>query len=771
MSNEILLDSITCPITQEAMHEPVMAPDGHTYEKSAIIECLNRDGRSPMTRIAMNVSDLTVNASMRYLCDAYHTGRLSSIAIPSPSGLQLPKAPTVSTDNIKLNTTIEKTNENYCRLKFQVDSSSISHTDNNYLSQDVIIVIDRSGSMNTAVQAKDQDGNNMENGMSIQDIVNHAAKTVASTLDNNSRLAVVIFDNEIELLFNLLFMTDMNKITALDKIANIKPRAQTNIWGALEMAIDLLDSREDKTRNGAILMLTDGAPNISPARGEVETLKRLRINKNFTSPIYTFGFGYNLQKDLLYDLAKYANGGNGHIPDGGMIATVFCNFLGTILSTVVMNLQLHIKSENRLPKDLIMGDFAYYDNQDTGYRVYDIGTVQIEQARNIVINNSQNLDFEMFYTYKICGKPYESDIIQYNQNFSNSINTNKDVYVDMFRLKTVETLNEITNFGVLECDKVKLKLDNLINTISAFTETYDSNLLNGMVDNLKDQVTIAISNNIYYTKWGKFYIQQLMRSLNQEIKPNFKDQACKFGGKVFESIVDKSSDIFDTLPPPTPSLMSRNYSNPSAPYTGMSGQGPIVPQRLATLQTYNTPSNPCFDSNCLITMADGNKKKLNKLVKDDIIMSVDRNNNSTSAKVVCVLETIITKGILEMVDLNSGLYITPWHPIKDNGKWKFPIDIKEPIIRSCNSIISLVLDSNHIAFINDVECITLGHGFNDDILYHKYYGTNLVIDDLKKNIGWELGHIVVKDNCIIKNDNFEYKLISNSNNLNLVEAF
>jgi hypothetical protein len=30
-----------------------------------------------------------------------------------------------------------------------------------------------------------------------------------------------------------------------------------------------------------------------------------------------------------------------------------------------------------------------------------------------------------------------------------------------------------------------------------------------------------------------------------------------------------------------------------------------------------------------------------------------------------------------MVRINN-LIITPWHPIEHNGKWVFPIDIKEP---------------------------------------------------------------------------------------------
>ena len=70
--------------------------------------------------------------------------------------------------------------------------------------------------------------------MSIQDIVNHAAKTVAKTLDKNSRLAVIAFDNEIVVISELMFMTEMNKTTTLSNIDNIKPRYQTNIWGEIE---------------------------------------------------------------------------------------------------------------------------------------------------------------------------------------------------------------------------------------------------------------------------------------------------------------------------------------------------------------------------------------------------------------------------------------------------------------------------------------------------------------------------------------------------------
>ena len=85
---------------------------------------------------------------------------------------------------------------------------------------------------------------------------------------------------------------------------------------------------------------------------------------NFSTPIYTIGFGYALKPGLLYEMAREGNGNTGHIPDGGMIATVFNNFIGNILCTVAINVQLNIKLLNGVllgvdGEDPLMGDYIY----------------------------------------------------------------------------------------------------------------------------------------------------------------------------------------------------------------------------------------------------------------------------------------------------------------------------------------------------------------------------------------------------------------------------
>lgn len=50
----------------------------------------------------------------------------------------------------------------------------------------------------------------------------------------------------------------------------------------------------------------------------------------------------------------------------------------------------------------------------------------------------------------------------------------------------------------------------------------------------------------------------------------------------------------------------------------------------------------------------------------------------------------------------------------------------------CEEVYNFALDQGHTIWVNNVECVTLGHGFKDDIVRHAYYGTQRVIEDLAR---------------------------------------
>ena len=60
-----------CPITCDVMSDPVVAADGHTYERSAIAQWLTTRQTSPMTNAKLSSTLLTSNFALRSMIAEY----------------------------------------------------------------------------------------------------------------------------------------------------------------------------------------------------------------------------------------------------------------------------------------------------------------------------------------------------------------------------------------------------------------------------------------------------------------------------------------------------------------------------------------------------------------------------------------------------------------------------------------------------------------------------------------------------------------------------
>lgn len=60
-------DAHLCKISQEPMSDPVVAADGHTYERSLIEKWLRTNNTSPMTREPLSDHDLHPNLNLKSL--------------------------------------------------------------------------------------------------------------------------------------------------------------------------------------------------------------------------------------------------------------------------------------------------------------------------------------------------------------------------------------------------------------------------------------------------------------------------------------------------------------------------------------------------------------------------------------------------------------------------------------------------------------------------------------------------------------------------------
>lgn len=93
-----------CPISGLIMNDPVIDPEGNTYEKQYILEWLSRKQISPITRNLLNPSMLSPNRALKELINAYknRTETISTTATTTTS----PSTSSIPITSIRLNITI-----------------------------------------------------------------------------------------------------------------------------------------------------------------------------------------------------------------------------------------------------------------------------------------------------------------------------------------------------------------------------------------------------------------------------------------------------------------------------------------------------------------------------------------------------------------------------------------------------------------------------------------------------------------------------------------
>jgi hypothetical protein len=64
-------DSLICPITLELFRDPVLAQDGHTYERQAIVQWIEKNGRSPITDQQLSLEHLYSNHAIKKAIDYF----------------------------------------------------------------------------------------------------------------------------------------------------------------------------------------------------------------------------------------------------------------------------------------------------------------------------------------------------------------------------------------------------------------------------------------------------------------------------------------------------------------------------------------------------------------------------------------------------------------------------------------------------------------------------------------------------------------------------
>jgi hypothetical protein len=720
-----------CPITQNIMNEPVIDNEGNSYDKKAIEKWLENKNTSPITRNHLCLTYLKTNRSLKDAIEQY-------IKISPPTDIIMYDDNDILIDDeniISMN--ISSYNKSIDEILVKISIDPIKGIQP--INMDIVIVVDVSGSMNSPATVE-QNGFQINVGFTLLDITKHAIKTIIETMNCGDRISIIAFSDTSTVICKLMPITKFNKEYIKSLITNLKAYGCTNLWAGINCGLkEFIKDSYNNSHVSSLLIMTDGIPSshLLPPRGILNSIihSLSKMKDEYIIPtIYTFGFGYSIDTKLLVDIATLGNGTFSFIPDSGFVGTVIIHALANISTICGSKAKLTLKPMNGA---IIKHIYGYDDN------VIPIDTIHYGQSKDIVIlieiNNSEN------YILDVC-----FDYISYNNNLVN--------------IQGYAEIKNKTYNVTFEKSIMRLEFVELIKSILLNYPNYKSNELiknyickynseDPIITDLKDQVTLAISNDTFYKRWGNNYLYSLLFAHIQQKCNNFKDKSIlSYGGELFIKQRDIIDEIYSNMSPPIPSINVLNSDNCIA-----------IPQNnlneINFGNIFNNCNNGCFHEYSEVLMADGKIKKCSEIIKGDIVSTF----NNNIALVICVIKIKCNENICEMVKFDKGLMITPYHPIKNNNNWVFPLNFGLVKEYNCEYMYNYILNTTHTIIINDIVCVTLGHGFTDnDVIKHHYYGTELVINDLKKMRRYNEGCINFQSDCIIRDNNGLIKCFDNT---------
>jgi len=614
----------------------------------------------------------------------------------------------------------------------------------------IVLVIDVSGSMGDSVTA----GNNEQTGLNILHIVKHAVNTIKEVCGEHDRLGIVKFNDRAQLVMDMNNMDEPGKRLVDETLAKLSPGGSTNIWGAVHLAFETIQKDPSATaRNSFVLLLTDGVPNVDPPNGltHINALREYKTQiGSLPGTLCTFGFGYNLESVLLRDLSNFAGGMYSFIPDAGMVGTAFINSISNIMCSAIRDVSVKFETgpDVQIVPDPQLSEEGHIIATD-GCSV-ERTSVQAGQSYDVikriaVPKSRQSADaplVEVSLSYLFVGQENRELKTKPVVTLSRADEaTNYELMANLWRLRTVALLKE-THTALLRSHPGS-GANPIVERISAFAielqdfieenrgELFQHNLMERLRDlneDIEGQVKEACTRQDYWSKWGRHYLPSLTRAHDLQQSNNFKDPGIQhYGGVLFNSVRDFADEAFSRLPPPQGNPVKVSSSSSS------SVQRSAAPAAPVNMAAFNNRDAGCVHGDCAVQMADGKLKKAKYLVRGDKL--------SNGSIVSGVMKTICYNNEANLCQIKE-LLVTPYHPIKHNGKWTFPNDIISPQAVPCEALYSFLLLGNNGRFcqslkVSGLECIALGHGIeNDPVASHPFFGTAKVVNSLEIAKDW-----------------------------------
>ena len=671
MDNSNIPTEFICPITLNIMDEPVICEDGYTYEREAILRLPN--SISPMTRQFINKNNLIPNRGLKDAIDRFKSSNIiigqnqptntpnTNYSNPQLTYSQL----TYSHQPISMEYNIRSGwNDRVYKIKYKIKPDNF--IDSRY-STTLIAVLDTSGSMGESCSI----GSGAEqDGFSRLNLLQHSINTTIEMLNPGDELVLIQFNSTSQYIFNEK-ITNGNKPRAKSIIDSLYPSGGTYIWNGLRQAYE--SALRASNSNVHIMLLTDGQASDTPydelkryfnsfssRPSELEKIKQIKLT--------TFGFSYDINSKILFDIAEYTKGGFNFIPDATMVGTTFCNYLANILCPDLFVCEIQ-------PQEL------------TEYNEHDL------------ITSFDSIEIIPFARY---------ELIRYH-----CYELLKDICIKAGMSKTIHTQSN-SNIKLFET-WISNESDNSSNWNNC--NILIKNLLKDFVsdDESHEQITKALSRSDWFSKWGYHYLLSLSLAHMTRQCHNFKDQGVQlYGSSLFQQLQTEAYQIFSTIQPPRPSLRAQVVRTSMSVYVD-NNTGCFGPKCKIRLYNNEYKSLDKLDGSELVFQGDGIEgAKIKYIIKTEI---------PKGNKTMCKIGNLIISDYHPIFDINSNGWV---FPIQISNPKQYKMDCMYNIVLETGHWIEIegfkcVSLGHQLNEFNETN----------QILKHDYFGTQKVIQDLE----------------------------------------
>lgn len=474
-------DSFYCCITYQIMQDPVMDPDGSTYERSAILKWLKNSKTSPISRKYLTEDMLIPNRALRDI---------------------IMSTPGIKEEFRKINTVhegIEEKKEKQVEYKlpnasFGSDWIALTSQPNpSRIGTEFITIhsksIPRIYPVRIAIvlDLSESTRNVIEN-------VREALQCLTNKLTENDMLSLIGYSDVSSVEMKMRHMDIEGKEEAIKVIKSLKTGGSRNTWDGIKAGLEQFNQK--KATNDSLFLYCFGNPNINPPRGEHIALRNYLLENPQLDSVIINTFGFNCSK-ILSSISSMGGGVFTYIPTRNSITRMLINNLTTVrlASGVKVRLNIRTASANIRP-------FLKYNIKITewGY-IIDLGLIQQGLDRNLIIINPRKEEYQLTLEYWNLDKK-----VYINNSMPDVFNFEK--WIKCYSRETL--VNKILDFG-----------EDVVQNREILSDT--RNIKGFYLRNLEKRITKSVRSKKDYNKWGKHYLASIVNVHKNQICVDTKE--------------------------------------------------------------------------------------------------------------------------------------------------------------------------------------------------------------------------------------------------------